>query len=127
MVKDTIKSKIDSGEIKTADFACDKDDKYCLVNTIFQMLPVGELSELKSMLFDDGFIEIMKDDGLVSSIDAFFANNLNVSETSTKSFLHRNTLVYRLDKIQKLTGFNLRNFSDAVTFKILMLIYHRFN
>ncbi len=127
MVKETIKSKIDSGEIKSLDFVCEKDDKYCLVNTIFEMIPIGELSELKNMLFDEGFVSIMKDESLVSSIEAFFANNLNLSETGKKSFLHRNTLVYRLDKVQKMTGFNLRNFSDSVTFKILMLIYHKFN
>ena len=127
MIKETIKNKIDQGEIKSIDFDCEKDDKYCLVNTIFQMIPLGDLSELKEMLFDEQFVEIMKDSGLTSSIDAFFLNNLNVSETSSKTFLHRNTLVYRLDKIQKMTGFNLRNFSDAVTFKILMMIYSRFN
>ena len=127
MVKDTIKNKIDSGEIRSSDFVCDKDDKYCLVNTVFEMLPIGELSELKNMLFDPGFVSVMKDESLTSSVDAFFANNLNASETSSKTFLHRNTLIYRLDKIQKLTGFNLRNFSDAVTFKILMMMYYRFN
>ena len=127
MIKDTLKNKIDNGEIKTLEFACDKNDKYCLISSIFEMLPVRELSELKSMLFDENFVAIMKDSDLTQSIDSFFANNLNVSETSKKTFLHRNTLLYRLDKVQKMTGFNLRNFSDALTFKVLMLIYYRFN
>ena len=49
----------------------------------------------------------------------FFENSLNVSETSRKLFVHRNTLVYRLDKVQRQTGLDLRHFDDAVTFKIL--------
>lgn len=127
MIKETIKNKIDSGELSIAEFGCDKGDKYCLVNTIFNMIPLGELSELKSMLFDSAFVSIMKDAQLTSSIEEFFACNLNISETSKQSFLHRNTLVYRLDKIQKITGFNLRNFQDAITFKVLMMLYNRFN
>lgn len=127
MIKDILNEKVSSGEIKTIEFACDKNDKYCLVNSLFEMLPVHKLSELKNILFDENFVSIMKDADLVQSIDAFFENNLNISETSKKTFLHRNTLLYRLDKIQKLTGFNLKNFSDCVTFKMLMLIYYRFN
>ena len=127
MIKETLKSKIDNGEIRTMEFACDKNDKYCLISTIFELIPLHELSELKAMLFDDGFVSIMKDADLIQSIDVFFANNLNVAETSKKTFLHRNTLLYRLDKVQKSTGFNLRNFSDALTFKALMMIYYRFN
>ena len=48
--------------------------------------------------------------------------NLNVSETSRKLFVHRNTLVYRLDKIKKLTGLDLREFDDAIIFKVAMMV-----
>ena len=51
-----------------------------------------------------------------------FENNLNVSETSRQLFVHRNTLVYRLDKIQKITGMDLRNFDDAIHFKVAMMV-----
>ena len=56
------------------------------------------------------------------TIKKFFENSLNVSETSRQLFVHRNTLVYRLDKIQKLTGMDLRNFEDAMLFKVAMMV-----
>ena len=56
------------------------------------------------------------------TIQKFFENNLNVSETSRKLFVHRNTLVYRLDKIKKLTGLDLREFDDAIIFKVAMMV-----
>ncbi len=51
-----------------------------------------------------------------------FENNLNVSETARKLFVHRNTLVYRLEKIKKLTGLDLREFDDAITFKVALMV-----
>lgn len=51
-----------------------------------------------------------------------FENSLNVSETSRQLYIHRNTLVYRLDKIQKMTGLDLRIFDDAITFKIALMV-----
>ena len=56
------------------------------------------------------------------TIHKFFENNLNVSETSRKLFVHRNTLVYRLEKIKKLTGLDLREFDDAITFKVALMV-----
>ena len=58
----------------------------------------------------------------LTTIDKFFENNLNVSETSRQLFIHRNTLVYRLDKIQKNTNLDLRNFEDAIAFKIALMV-----
>lgn len=58
----------------------------------------------------------------LSTIHKFFENNLNVSETSRQLFIHRNTLVYRLDKIQKNTNLDLRNFEDAIAFKIALMV-----
>jgi carbohydrate diacid regulator len=57
-----------------------------------------------------------------STIQCFFDNNLNVSETSRKLFVHRNTLVYRLEKIKKMTGLDLREFEHAITFKVAMMV-----
>lgn len=62
------------------------------------------------------------DDETLSTINKFFENNLNVSETSRQLYIHRNTLVYRLDKIQKTTGLDLRVFDDAITFKIALMV-----
>ncbi|MDR1062303.1 MAG: helix-turn-helix domain-containing protein [Clostridiales bacterium] len=62
------------------------------------------------------------DNETILTIQKFFENNLNVSETSRLLYVHRNTLVYRLDKIQKITGLDLRNFDDAIIFKVSMLV-----
>lgn len=62
------------------------------------------------------------DEETLNTINKFFENNLNVSETSRQLFVHRNTLVYRIEKIQKSTGLDLRNFDDALTFKIALMV-----
>lgn len=62
------------------------------------------------------------DEETITTIHKFFENSLNVSETSRQLFIHRNTLVYRLDKLQKSTGLDLRVFEDAITFKIAMMV-----
>ena len=74
--------------------------------------------------------EVFKKKGSIESLDAetlftiqkFFENNLNVSETSRKPFVHRNTLVYRLEKIKKITGLDLREFEDAIVFKFALMV-----
>ena len=55
--------------------------------------------------------------------EAFLESSLNVSEASRNLFMHRNTLMYRLDKIERVTGLNIRKFSDAVTFRILSVLH----
>ena len=65
---------------------------------------------------------ILKDSELMSTISAFFNNNLKISQTSGLSYMHRNTLVYRIDKVLKLTGLNLRQFDHAVVFRNLLVI-----
>ena len=62
------------------------------------------------------------DEETLTTISKFFENSLNVSETSRQLFIHRNTLVYRLDKLQKSTGLDLRVFEDAITFKIALMV-----
>lgn len=62
------------------------------------------------------------DEETLMTINKFFENSLNVSETSRQLFIHRNTLVYRLDKLQKITGLDLRVFEDAITFKIALMV-----
>ena len=62
------------------------------------------------------------DEETLVTIDKFFENSLNVSETSRQLYIHRNTLVYRLDKLQKSTGLDLRVFEDAITFKIALMV-----
>ena len=62
------------------------------------------------------------DEEILTTINKFLENSLNVSETSRQLYIHRNTLVYRLDKLQKSTGLDLRVFEDAITFKIALMV-----
>ena len=70
-------------------------------------------------------VSVMQDKDLIECINAFFKNNLNISETSRNAFLHRNTLLYRIDKIYKITGLNIRNFEDAISFRLLTIVYNK--
>ena len=63
------------------------------------------------------------DEETLTTINKFFENNLNVSETSRQLYIHRNTLVYRLEKLQKTIGLDIRQFEDAMTFKIAMMVF----
>lgn len=72
-------------------------------------------------VFKRGSIDSLDHETLFT-IQKFFENNLNVSETSRKLFVHRNTLVYRLEKIKKLTGLDLREFDDAIVFKVALMV-----
>ena len=72
-------------------------------------------------VFKRGSIESLDQETLFT-IQKFFENNLNVSETSRKLFVHRNTLVYRLEKIKRLTGLDLREFDDAIVFKVALMV-----
>ena len=93
----------------------------------FDMFTPDQRAGLYTEFLNDNIISVLKDDDLYNCVDAFFRNNLNVAETSRNAFLHRNTLLYRIDKIHKLTGLNIRNFEDAITFKLLAKIYNRMN
>jgi carbohydrate diacid regulator len=86
-------------------------------------LPENRRMEYVKILAEDGTKEFFKDKEMVRTAQAFLDNNLNASETSRALYIHRNTLNYRLDKIQNLTGFNLRKFADAVTFKMITVLY----
>lgn len=86
---------------------------YQLPNTMCEMF----LSEV----FKKNPIESL-DDETLSIINEFFDNNLNISETSRKLFVHRNTLVYRLGKIKKMTGLDLREFDQAIVFKVALMV-----
>ena len=70
----------------------------------------------------DGQTPDQLDDELLTTINKFFEYSLNVSETSRQLYIHRNTLVYRLDKLEKTTGLDLRKFEDAITFKIALMV-----
>lgn len=84
-------------------------------------LPTTPCETFLKEVFKRGSIESLDHETLFT-IQKFFENNLNVSETSRKLFVHRNTLVYRLEKIKKLTGLDLREFDHAIIFKIALMV-----
>jgi carbohydrate diacid regulator len=86
-------------------------------------VPANKCAEYLSELTDDQFIEVFEDEDMLSTAEAFLQSSLNVSETSRNLYMHRNTLLYRLDKIEKATGLNVRLFSDAVSFRVLTVLY----
>ena len=67
------------------------------------------------------------DDDMIKTIEIFFKLDLNLSEASKELYVHRNTLIYRLDKIQKYTGYDIRKFNDAALFKIAFFIWRQKN
>ena len=67
------------------------------------------------------------DDETLVTISKFFENNLNVSETARQLYVHRNTLVYRLEKLQRSTGLDIKVFDDALTFKIALMVVSYMN
>jgi carbohydrate diacid regulator len=74
-----------------------------------------------SEIFQKNPIEALDTETLYT-INKFFENNLNVSETSRKLFVHRNTLVYRLEKIKRITGLDLRELDHAIVFKVALMV-----
>lgn len=95
--------------------------EYMLIKML-EDLPKYKLNEYLEMLMDTNAREIFDDEEMVNTAEEFLENSLNVSETSRKLYLHRNTLTYRLDKIEKATGLNIRKFSDAVTFRLITIL-----
>ena len=71
------------------------------------------------------FARIFEHGDLMLTVDSFFKNGMNVSQTARQLYMHRNTLIYRLNKIQKTCGIDLRNFEMAVTFQILRVLYEQ--
>lgn len=97
---------------------------------LYEDLGIGRLIyQLPTTLCEMFLNEVFKKDSIDSldqetlfTIQKFFENNLNVSETSRKLFVHRNTLVYRLEKIRKITGLDLREFDHAIVFKVALMV-----
>ena len=91
-----------------------------IARLIYQ-LPTTLCETFLHEVFKRGSIESLDQETLFT-IQRFFENNLNVSETSRRLFVHRNTLVYRLEKIKKITGLDLREFDHAIVFKIALMV-----
>ena len=88
-------------------------------------IDVETLKGYLKVLLDAGAREILSDEDMMSTAEEFLSNSLNISETARVLYMHRNTLMYRLDKIERSMGLNIRKFADAVTFRIVMLLYNK--
>ena len=125
-VKDLAKSfkesqvALEVGKVFDTDKAIISYDNLGIARLIYQ-LPTTLCDMFLREVFKKGSIESLDHETLFT-IQKFFENNLNVSETSRKLFVHRNTLVYRLEKIRKLTGLDLREFDHAIVFKVALMV-----
>ena len=125
-VKDLIRSfkeaqiSLEVGKIFDQEKAIIRYEALGIARLIYQ-LPLTLCNMFLNEVFKKGSIDSL-DMETNFTILRFFENNLNVSETSRKLFVHRNTLVYRLEKIKKLTGLDLREFDDAIVFKVALMV-----
>lgn len=92
------------------------------IGRLIYQLPVPLCEMFMKEVFPAGVTPDTFDEETLTTINKFFENNLNVSETARQLYIHRNTLVYRLEKLQKSTGLDIRVFDDALTFKIAMMV-----
>lgn len=95
---------------------------YLLIK-LLEDLPQDKVNQYLNMSLDKSALAVLKDRELMETADQFLNNSLNISETARIMYMHRNTLIYRLDKIEKMTGLNLRKFSDAMVFRTLNILY----
>ena len=92
-----------------------------LIERFLRDVPEDMAKKYNSLLFNRSTARLFNEE-MIQTIKKFFENSLNLSETARQLYIHRNTLVYRLDKVQRNIGLDLRDFDDAVTFKLMMLL-----
>ncbi len=128
---DYLSGKINSANItekceknaNASNLDCTVFSQFC--DHVMNCLNSDEKAGISEKFLTSEIISVMKDKELVECINAFFKNNLNISETSRNAFLHRNTLLYRIEKIYKITGLNIRTCEDAMSFKLLTIVYEK--
>lgn len=91
------------------------------IGRLIYQLPINLCRIFIAEIFGENVINDL-DDEILTTVQKFFDNNLNVSETSRQLFVHRNTLVYRIEKLHQATGLDIRKFDDALTFKIALMV-----
>lgn len=91
------------------------------IGRLIYQLPINLCRIFMKEIFGDNIPDDL-DDEILTTVQKFFDNNLNVSETSRQLFVHRNTLVYRIEKLHQSTGLDIRKFDDALTFKIALMV-----
>ena len=114
------KMALDVGKIFYAEKKVNAYNTLGIGRLIYQ-LPINLCKIFIEEIFGEN-IPMDFDEETLNTINKFFENNLNVSETSRQLFVHRNTLVYRIEKLEKSTGLDIRTFDDALTFKIALMV-----
>ena len=92
------------------------------IGRLIYQLPMSLCDMFIKEVFGDSIPDILEDEEAMSTIGKFFENNLNISETARQLYVHRNTLVYRLERIEKAIGLDIRKFDDAMTFRIAVMV-----
>ena len=95
-----------------------------LLERFLQEIPASVAKKYYELLFNRRNLRVFNEE-MIKTIDTFFECHLNVSESARRLYIHRNTLVYRLDKVQRATGLDLRTFEDAITFRMLRMLGKR--
>jgi sugar diacid utilization regulator len=98
------------------------DDQGMLLYRLINSIDKNQKENVVDKIFSSKFIELLNNE-MELTIEEMFKNNLNLTDTSARLYIHRNTLLYRIDKIYKLTGFDLRKFEDSMIFKLAWLMY----
>ncbi len=93
-----------------------------MLGTLLANLDEDSLGAVSNILQEENVKNFLNDQELVAMVEAFMANNLNMIQTSKVANVHRNTLVYRIEKIKKLLGLDIRKFEDAVTLQVLLVL-----
>ncbi|MCK9575093.1 MAG: helix-turn-helix domain-containing protein [Clostridia bacterium] len=88
---------------------------------ILTQTPVKLIKQYKSLISESALSTLFKNQDMVDTINSFYENDLNISQTSKKCFMHRNTLIYRLNKIENITGLNIKKFEQALILKLIIL------
>lgn len=92
------------------------------IGRLIYQLPMSLCEMFIKEVFGEEIPDILDDEEAMSTINKFFENNLNISETARQLYVHRNTLVYRLERIEKAIGLDIRTFDDAMTFRIAVMV-----
>jgi len=92
------------------------------IGRLIYQLPMSLCNMFIKEVFGDKLPDVLEDEEAMSTINKFFENNLNISETARQLYVHRNTLVYRLERIEKEIGLDIRKFDDAMTFRIAVMV-----
>lgn len=92
------------------------------IGRLIHQLPLSLCDMFIKEVFGDEIPDILEDEEAVSTINKFFENNLNISETARQLYVHRNTLVYRLERLEKAIGLDIRKLDDAMTYRIAVMV-----